>query len=182
MKTRFFSSLAVVFTVIFCALSMTKADAQCIYQLALSDSWGDGWNGSTIDVLVDGVTVLDDTTLSVGNYGTINITVNSGQSITTLWNGGGIYDNEITYAILDPGGVTVAIDGPSPAIGVESLLLLVVSHVCLPRFLSFSVSQKVQRITPLQITGALDEISYGANGFTAGSGIEFISPSTNTGL
>ena len=64
MKSRFISSFAVVLTVIFCALSMTKADAQCNYQLELTDSWGDGWNGSTIDVLVNGAVVLDDVTLS----------------------------------------------------------------------------------------------------------------------
>ena len=184
MKTRFFSSLAVVFTVIFCALSMTKADAQCIYQLELTDSWGDGWNGSTIDVLVDGVTVLDDVTLSSGNSGTLDITVNTGQSITTLWNGGGIFDSEITYAILDPGGASVASDGPSPAIG-SGVSVIASCPACLPPTVPivFGVTESTADYTFTDNQGALEwEVSYGASGFTAGSGTEFISPSTNTGL
>jgi hypothetical protein len=31
------------------------------------DSFGDGWNGNTIDVLVDGVPVLDDVGIATGS-------------------------------------------------------------------------------------------------------------------
>ena len=66
MKSRFISSFAVVLTVFFSALSLTTVNAQCNYTLELNDSYGDGWTGNSMDVLVNGAVVLDDVTLSGG--------------------------------------------------------------------------------------------------------------------
>lgn len=65
------------------------------------DSYEDGWNGNTIDVLVNGGVVLDDVTLASGASGTLTFTVNEGDDVTTIWNGGGSYGYETSYSILD---------------------------------------------------------------------------------
>lgn len=94
------------------AFSFT-AKAQCDYTLEMNDSWGDGWNGNTMDVLVNGVVVLDDVTFTgaqgspAGEQFTIQFTVNDGDEITTLWNGGGDFGFETSYRILDLNNIQV---------------------------------------------------------------------------
>ena len=107
MKSRFFSSFAVGLTVLFYALSLTSVNAQCNYTLEANDSWGDGWNGNTMDVLVNGAVVLDDVTFTSGTQATFNFAVNTGDQITTLWNGGGGFGSETSYRILDVTGAEV---------------------------------------------------------------------------
>lgn len=77
------------------------------YTLHEMDSFGDGWNGNTIDVLVDGVVVLDDVTLLDGFDGTETFTVIEGATVTTVWNGGGSFSGEVSYEILDQNSVVV---------------------------------------------------------------------------
>ena len=84
-----------------------QTQAQCDYTLEMNDSYGDSWNGNTMDVLVGGVVVLDDVTVSSGSQATETITVNTGDEITTVWNGGGSYGSETSYRILDAGGTQV---------------------------------------------------------------------------
>jgi len=74
----------------------------------MNDSWGDGWNGNTMDVLVDGTVVLDDVTLGPGlSTGTLSFAVTTGADVTTIWNGGGGFGFETSYRILDTGGTEV---------------------------------------------------------------------------
>ena len=40
-------------------LTATFASAQCDYVINMQDSWGDGWNGASVDILVDGVVVVE---------------------------------------------------------------------------------------------------------------------------
>lgn len=101
-----------IFAVLTFAFSFT-AKAQCNYALEMNDSWGDGWNGNTMDVLVNGVVVLDNVTFTgsqgspAGEQFIIQFTVNDGDEITTLWNGGGTFGNETSYRILDALGTSV---------------------------------------------------------------------------
>jgi hypothetical protein len=56
----------------------------CEYSIALYDTFGDGWNGCMLDVLVNGVVVLDNITLSSGSGPVYyDFTVISGDQITT---------------------------------------------------------------------------------------------------
>ena len=91
-----------------------QANAQCDYTLEMSDAWGDGWNGNTMDVLVNGTAVLsgvslDDAADQNGAVGTITFTVNDGDDVTTLWIGGGSYSYETSYRILNGLGAEVGI-------------------------------------------------------------------------
>ena len=99
--------------------------SQCDYSLVMNDSYGDGWNGNTIDVLVDGVVVLDDVTLDTGSTETTIFSVTDGQEITTLWNGGGSYGSETSYQILDA-------DGTEVGAGAEASIDTAITVACPP--------------------------------------------------
>ncbi len=93
-----------IILLVFTVVSSIIVSAQCDYTLRMIDSYGDGWNGNTIDVLVNGAVVLDDATLASGSGEDLAITVNTGDEITTIWNGGGSYGSETSYQILDVSG------------------------------------------------------------------------------
>jgi hypothetical protein len=79
----------------------------CDYSINLYDSWGDGWNGGYLDVLVNGVVVLNDITLSSGTGPvTYFFTVNSGAPITTVFYAGG-WPEECQYRIFNYTGTQV---------------------------------------------------------------------------
>ena len=64
------------------------------------DSYGDGWSGNTMDVLVDGTVVLDDVTFATGSEEIVAFSVIDGLDVTTIWNGGGTWENETSYEII----------------------------------------------------------------------------------
>ena len=88
-------------TALLCLLFSVYSFGQCDYTLKMMDSYGDGWNGNSIDVLVDGVVVLDDATIADGFEELETFQVNTGAEVTTIWNGGGSFASEISYEILD---------------------------------------------------------------------------------
>jgi hypothetical protein len=93
------------------------------YRINFIDSWGDGWNGNTIDVLVNGVAVLDNVTLATGTNGFQTFTVTDGDLITTQWNGGGAFIGECTYTIANE-ALTVIFSGtPASATGPPSMTI-----------------------------------------------------------
>jgi hypothetical protein len=81
------------------------------YTIELRDSWGDGWTGGTVSVLIDGNVVLDNITLSSG-YGPVTypFSVVPGNTITTNFIGSS-FANECEYVIKDEEGVAVAQSG-----------------------------------------------------------------------
>ncbi len=87
----------------------------CTFTINMFDSFGDGWNGFTIEVFVNGnsIGIYD---LPSGSSGTASFTVNDGD-IVTFNTVSGTYDGEVTYDVVDCNGATVFSDGPNPAIG-----------------------------------------------------------------
>lgn len=87
----------------------------CNYTLRMYDSWGDGWNGAFLAVSVNGS--------FVGNYSAFadtaiqNIPVCTGDIITLDYSSG-TYENEVSYTLVNPSGVTVFSDGPFPLTGL----------------------------------------------------------------
>ncbi|MEP0263305.1 T9SS type A sorting domain-containing protein [Dokdonia sp.] len=84
----------------------------CEYTLEMNDSFGDGWNGAIMDVLVDGVVVLDDVSLdddpnNNGVQGILTFPVNSTADVTTVFVDGGGFPGEVSYRILDAEGAEV---------------------------------------------------------------------------
>jgi hypothetical protein len=96
-----------IISALVCMLFSVYSFGQCDYSLKMMDSYGDGWNNNSIDVLVDGVVVLDDLTLASGSAGSETFVVAEGSDVTTIWNGGGSWAYEVTYDILDTDGTVV---------------------------------------------------------------------------
>jgi len=76
------------------------------YQLFMQDSYGDGWNGASLDLYVNNVLVLDDVTVESATN-EISLDVDDHDYIHTEWTSGS-YDNECAYGLYDPNGVLVA--------------------------------------------------------------------------
>ena len=89
------------------------------YTIDLVDSYGDGWNGASIDVVIDGVETSY--TIADGGAGTETFTVPVGTTEFTLEFVSGAFDSEVTYEIIAPTGETAISDGPSPAVGAITL-------------------------------------------------------------
>jgi hypothetical protein len=83
----------------------------CEHSVGLCDSSGDGWNGCTLDVLVNGEIVLDDITLD-GGYGPATFTFEAvtGDEISTRFTSGGD-PQECSYCVYDGGGNELGCDG-----------------------------------------------------------------------
>lgn len=82
---------------------VTIAQAQCSYTLTLEDSWGDGWNGNTMDVWVNGTTTSYGSTFTSGNTETHTIMAAVGDSVAFIWQGGGSFANECSFKVEDSG-------------------------------------------------------------------------------
>jgi hypothetical protein len=85
------------------------------YLLEMQDSFGDGWNGASVRVTVDGVAT--DYFLDDGSSGSLTIDIPDSAE-TWFWEFvSGDWDSEITFQIFDPEGNQAFADGPSPVIG-----------------------------------------------------------------
>ncbi len=100
-----------LFLLIFVIFSITSIFS-LTYTLSLADSYGDGWNGGSIDVLVNDVVVIDDATISSGNSYTETFEVNGLDVITTAYTAGS-WGSENSYQILNETGTVVAESGQS---------------------------------------------------------------------
>jgi len=88
-------------------LSSIFGNAQCDHTFRMYDSWGDGWNGATVDINVNGVTVIQSAEPTIGAGGgiitsdDILFSASTGDNITlTNWISGS-WNNEISWEILD---------------------------------------------------------------------------------
>jgi hypothetical protein len=76
----------------------------CLYSLVMTDSYGDGWNGASMNVLVDGIVVLEGATFSAGFSSSVSFEVSVGSIVTTSWVADGSYPSETSYSIYDATG------------------------------------------------------------------------------
>lgn len=92
--------------------TMTECENTCQITIAATDSYGDGWNNSTLTISQNGVIMG---TINMAGQGvsetpifdTFQVTVCSGMPITFSWTSGSNYDDEAGFDIID-GGNTVA--------------------------------------------------------------------------
>jgi hypothetical protein len=160
-----------------------SASSQCTYVIDLQDSFGDGWNGASVDVNING-TFFANYTLPTGSVSQITFNANNLDVVTFTYNSG-VFDNEVTYQI-STGGVQLFADGPDPLVG------LVFTHQC-------GGCDPAGLLTTANITAFTADVGwtpggggplnwiveYGLTGFLPGSGTSIATatnPLTLTGL
>ena len=103
------SGLTLVFFLLsFFVFSMHTALAQsCLHTIQRTDTWGDGWNGGTVAVSVNGVTVLSN--LSCSGYGPTSSTFSAaaGATIRVFRTAAGSFPSEMRIRVLNGAGVTI---------------------------------------------------------------------------
>lgn len=78
------------------------------HTIQLTDTWGDGWNGNSANVLVNGTVVLSNITLATG-FGPVSFTfgAQSGAAISVVFNATGFYPEETRITVLNGAGTTL---------------------------------------------------------------------------
>ena len=78
-----------------------------MWTVELYDSFGDGWNGNSIDIIVDGVVVLDDLTISSGSFLEATFPVSCGSIVNADMDWNGSWQYEVSYELYDQDGLLV---------------------------------------------------------------------------
>lgn len=100
----------------FVLLASGYLSAQCCeHTLVMQDTYGDGWNGGTLQVRVNGSLVGTYAATGQGSTGTFEV-CNGDQLQLTYASGD--WEEENRYQLYDPAGNVVFADGPSPAVGL----------------------------------------------------------------
>ena len=112
MTNKISTTLAVVLLL---CLNFNNLSAQCCnYTLQMQDSYGDGWNGATIQVLINNTSIG---TYSTNDYGDmLTFSVCDGDSLDLIYTAG-TNDNENSYQLWDSTWNIVFQDGPTPSTG-----------------------------------------------------------------
>ncbi|MFZ5553510.1 MAG: PKD domain-containing protein [Bacteroidota bacterium] len=93
--------------------TVSGAGTTCNFTLMTYDSFGDGWNGGTLTILVDGVP----TTYWATGLGTnFTFSVPAGATIELQYSAGA-WENENSYDLVDCSGNIMFSDGPNPMTG-----------------------------------------------------------------
>jgi hypothetical protein len=87
----------------------------CYYTIDMQDSYGDGWNGASVDVSVNG-TVVANWGLATGSAGSDSVSTINGDLLDFSYNPGS-WDAEVTFQITDPAGAVLGSYGPNPTTG-----------------------------------------------------------------
>jgi len=98
------------------------AVAQCTHTLNMYDSYGDGWNGSTVDVTVNGVTVVTAATIASGSTATATFNAATGDTVNLSNWSAGSYTSEVAWDITDGDGTVITSGGTSSGGGGYGLL------------------------------------------------------------
>ncbi|MDC1492462.1 T9SS type A sorting domain-containing protein [Flavobacteriaceae bacterium] len=95
--------------------SALEATSDCEYTISLTDTYGDSWNGASVELLANGVSLgsFTNTSAAAANEAQLfTFGINEGDVITSVWTSGS-YDSETAYSISDSFGniVTSVADG-----------------------------------------------------------------------
>jgi hypothetical protein len=115
-------------------------DAECVveepceFSIVLTDLYGDGWNGNSLDVLVNGEVVLDDIATQSEddtNPVTFAFSVVTGDVIDVVYDDSGTWDGENSYVVYNNQGEEIAAEsgagggssdpGPADTIGLAAI-------------------------------------------------------------
>lgn len=88
----------------------------CHYQLALHDSYGDGWNGAQVEIRMDGQSA-GFYTINAGTDAVFDLLVSSLQNLE-LYYIGGLWDEEVSFSLKDALNTEIFQQGPNPPDGL----------------------------------------------------------------
>ena len=118
--------------------ALCEVEDQCTYTLNLTDSYGDGWNGASVTIKQNDVTIANATVPSNSSSNTVNVMLCDGQSTTLVWNQGS-YDSECYFVLLDPWGNEVFATSGTPS-GTLTTFTSSCSPITCPRPADITVS------------------------------------------
>ena len=110
LQGSYFASPYAYNCVIKCIPASPKAGT---YNVAMQDSYGDGWNGGYISVNINGAEVSQ-ITIPSGSSGTGSFTVPAGATSLVVNYVSGSWDSEVTFQITR-NGESIFSDGPNPS-------------------------------------------------------------------
>ena len=101
------------YLLIIALFSFVFSYSQCDHTFVMNDSYGDGWNGSTVDILVDGVVVVEaataaDAGVTTGSTESLLFNATEGSLITLADWVTGTWTEEVSWSIIDGAGILLA--------------------------------------------------------------------------
>lgn len=159
----------------------TTTSESCTYTFNLFDSFGDGWNGAFILVEYNGDSLIYDIPFG-GSTATFELEAYSSVPMCISYFPG-VFENEVTFNIVDPTGTEIYSDGPNPI--TDNILNLIACDATCP-------SPKVWQMGDVNATNATTAweilegydgdvfLEYGPIGFTRGTGTMATVPSGQT--
>ena len=90
---------------VFC---LNNCASSCTYTFVMTDTFGDGWNGNTMNIVQGGVTVqtIGATFTDGAGPESVNVTLCDGP-FSIFWNTGGSFANEVRLSVVNPFGQTI---------------------------------------------------------------------------
>ncbi len=88
------------------------------YTLDMQDSFGDGWNGASFRVTIDGVATDYDVSEAQGAANSVVFTIPATATTVDFEYVSGDFDSEVTYQLYAPNGKLAYADGPNPFVGI----------------------------------------------------------------
>ena len=134
-------------TFLICFLVPFIGNSQCHYTIDMQDSYGDGWNGASVDVNING-SLATSFTFANGNAATDSITTMNGDIVDFAFNSGN-WDTEITFQVYDPTGIEILNIGPfANNDGNDSFLLSDTSNAtCIPQNVNVTFRVDMSKVT-----------------------------------
>ena len=162
------------------------------FTVDLIDSWGDGWNGGTLTVYVNGTSTMTLTLANGNGPETHNIPVNQGDILSFEYTAGS-FSTENQYIVYDNNGLEVANEGDNGttpnSIGDPAVPTGLEACPTCPAPTDLAVSNETTTTVDLSWTengsATAWNIEYGPAGFTPGQGTTVAvssNPYTLTGL
>ena len=165
--------ISFLFVLFFTSLSF-NVFSQCSYNIDMQDSFGDGWNGASIDVFING-SLTTNLTIATGSSGSGSFSTYTNDLVEFSFNSGS-WDSEITFQIYDPSGSQIGNYGPNPQLGLfltDSSNSTCPAPSCLPpsNFSASNITGNSADISWSAGTNAISyNIQYGNSGFILGNG------------